>query len=154
MYAISAARVVNPPDATVVLDRASVWRGLVMKAENALPFVAGMQHCAILDRFPGGLVREIVLRGVPMRERVLFTPEIEVRFLREATEYSGWIVNAVHDSSFGLLLSFSFALRFPGTEDGSPEERAAGDAVREAYFGAIDSTLAAIRRLAESVVLS
>lgn len=148
MYTISAARLVNPEGSSVVLDRAMVWRGLVMKAENAVPFVPGMEYCAVLERFPGGLRREIVSRGARMRERVLLTPEIEVRFLREDTDHSGWIVNAVHESDWGLLLSFSFALRFPGTEEGSDAERAAGDAMKQSYFGAIDATLAAMRRMA------
>ena len=146
MYTISAARPVNPPGEDFPLSRAQMWRGLVMKAENALPFVPIMQSCKVLERFPDGLRREIVLRGESMRERITYTPEIEVRFVREHTEHLGWIVNAIHDSAFGLLLSFSFALRMPGTEEGSDAERAAGDAVRDSYLGAIDSTLAATRR--------
>jgi hypothetical protein len=147
MFTISAARPVNPPGEPVALSRTQLWRGLVMKAENALPFVAAMESCEILERYPDGFLREIVLRGARMRERIVLTPEIEVRFTRVDTPHAGWIVNAIHDSEWGLLLSFSFALRFPGTEDGSAEERAAGDAVRESYLGAIDSTLTATRQI-------
>jgi hypothetical protein len=33
---------------------AQLWKGLVLKAENALPFVAAMTHCEILERTDGG----------------------------------------------------------------------------------------------------
>jgi hypothetical protein len=147
VYTISAARAVNPPGEALVLTRAQLWRGLVMKAENALPFVPSMQSCEIIERYPDGFLREIVLRDARMRERIVLTPEIEVRFTRVDTLHAGWIANAIHDSAWGLLLSFSFALRFPGTTDGSVEERTAGDAVRESYLEAIDSTLAAARQI-------
>jgi len=146
MYAISKAIDVNPPGAEPVLTREQLWQGLVMKAENALPFVGAMESCRVLERYDDGFLREIVLRGERMRERITLTAPVEVRFERRDTDYSGWITNVIHDSDRGLVLSFSFAIRFPGCAEGSAEERAQGDAVRESYLAAVASTLAATRR--------
>jgi hypothetical protein len=35
-----------------------VWRGLVMKAENAVPFVPAMTRCEVVERRENQLVRE------------------------------------------------------------------------------------------------
>ena len=57
------------------LSRSDIWKGLVMKAENALPFVPGMAKCNVVKRMPNGLVRDIVFRGEDARERITFYPE-------------------------------------------------------------------------------
>ena len=57
------------------LSRRDIWKGLVMKAENALPFVPGMAKCNIVERKPNGLVRDIIFRGEDARERITFYPE-------------------------------------------------------------------------------
>src|SRR5262245_424871 len=63
MYAISETVPVNPAGITPVLSKSQVWQGLVMKAENALPFVPAMESCEIVERYGDGFLREIVLRG-------------------------------------------------------------------------------------------
>ncbi len=45
------------------LTRELVWAGLVMKAENAVPFVPGMQECAVAERFEGGFIRNVLING-------------------------------------------------------------------------------------------
>jgi hypothetical protein len=37
------------------LNRSQIWKGLVMKAENALPFVPGMAKCNVIERTANGL---------------------------------------------------------------------------------------------------
>src|SRR5262249_2148188 len=114
MYALSAAVVVNPPGVTPILSADQVWRGLVMKAENALPFVDAMQECRVVERFEDGFVREIVLRGVRMRERITFSPPAQVHFQRlEAGGHDGWITNVISESANGLMLVFTFCVGFP-----------------------------------------
>jgi hypothetical protein len=151
MYAVSATREVNPQGATPVLTAEQVWRGLVMKAENAVPFVDAMAHCRVLERYPDGFLREIVLRGVRMTERITFTPPVEVYFERvEAQGYDGWVSNLLSESDRGLLLTFTFAVGFPGVAANSPEEKRRGDEVKASYLSAVDSTLAAVRRMASN----
>jgi hypothetical protein len=154
MFAISAVLDINPPGISPVLSREQMWQGLVMKAENALPFVPAMQSCEVIERLDDGFIREIVLRGVRMRERIILTAPVEVRFIRLDTPYDGWITNVLHDGPRGLALSFSFAMRFPGASDGSPAERAEGQAVKDSYLGAIASTVDATRRMVSEGVIT
>src|SRR5438874_1861644 len=64
------------------LSRSEIWKGLVLKADNALPFVPGMAKCDVIERAANGLVRDIVFRGEGAREKVTFYPEEKVVFLR------------------------------------------------------------------------
>jgi hypothetical protein len=150
VFAFSAAVDVNPPGATPVLERAAVWRGLVMKAENALPFVPGMQSCTVLEHHAGGLVREVVVRGERFIERVTFTPEVAVLFERTDPARdapAGWITNVISESEHGLLLTFTFAVVLPEARPGSADEQQGADVMKASYVEAIKATLAAMRRI-------
>ena len=150
MYAVSATREVNPPGIVPVVTAEQVWRGLVMKAENAVPFVTAMEQCRVLERYHDGFLREIVLRGVRMTERITFTPPVEVYFERiEAQGYDGWITNLLSESDRGLMLTFTFAVGFPGVEPNSAEEKRRGDEVKASYLSAVDTTLVAVRQLVQ-----
>ena len=150
MFAFSAAADVNPPGTTPLLSRTQVWRGLIMKAENALPFVPAMESCTVLERSGDGLVRQVSVRGDRLVERVTFTPEVEVFFQREdsAGAPAGWITNVISESEHGLLLTFTFALILPGLAPGSPQERQSGETMKVSYVEAVAATLAAMRRFA------
>ncbi len=148
MYALSAAVPINPASAEPVLSREQIWRGLVMKAENALAFVPAMQTCDVLSRTDCGLLREITIGGQRFKERVTFTPPIEVLFERiDTTTNAGWITNVISESDYGLLLTFTFGLTFPDVTAGSAAEQQRGDAVKADYFGAVAATLRTVRNL-------
>ena len=149
MYTISASLEVNPPGAAPALTQEQMWLGLVMKAENALPFVKAMEDCRVLERYTDGFLREIKLRGVRMTERITFAPPVEVLFERvDAQGYDGWITNVISESARGLMLTFTFSVGFPNTASGSADEKRQGDAVKASYLSAIETTLDATRRLA------
>ena len=82
MYTMAASIDVDPLGCVVELTLDQVWRGLVMKAENALPFVPAMQECVVLERFANGLTRTVLARGERFIERVTFTPRVAVLFQR------------------------------------------------------------------------
>lgn len=149
MYALSLAFEVNPAGAESLLTREEVWRGLVMKAENALPFVPAMQSCAVIERFENGLVREVVARGERFIERVTFTPPIQVLFERrdEHGNAAGWITNVISESDRGLLLTFTFDVAIPGAAPGSAQEQQRGEEMKGSYEDAVRATLAAVRKL-------
>ena len=152
MYALSLAIDVNPPGAEPRLTREQVWRGLVMKAENAVPFVPGMTRCEVVQRLDAtSFWREADYRGSTLREKVTLTEPVQVLFEREAgTPDAGWITNVVSDHEGGLLLTFTFAVRFPGAAEGSAEERAEGERMEGAYRAAVANTLETVRRLAQT----
>src|SRR6202044_1154920 len=77
------------------LTRSLVWRGLVMKAENPLPFVPVITSCKVVERHGDGLLREIVDRGDPITERVTFHDERMVEFERLSGRVLGTIQNEI-----------------------------------------------------------
>ena len=145
MFALSYTTDVNPPGATPVLTRSQVWQGLVMKAEDARPFVPGMEKCEVVEHFDGGLVRDVSFKGDAVRERITFTPDIQVHF--DQFERGSWITNVISESERGLLLTFTFAVMFPGVQPGSTAERERGESMRGAYVAAVAATLDRVRAM-------
>jgi hypothetical protein len=128
------------------LSRSDIWKGLVMKAENALPFVPGMATCNVVKRMPNGLVRDIIFRGEDARERITLYPEKKVVFVRESGNVDGFIVNEILGDD-DLRLRFSFALQLVDAQSDSPEEREFRQIMERDYLKAVDATLGAIRKM-------
>jgi hypothetical protein len=146
MYTLAHTVDVNPSGVTPTLTRAQVWRGLEMKAENALPFVKGMTKCEVLERTGNIILREVVFAGSSHRERITLHAPVQVHF--ERVGEGGFIENTISDSERGLLLTFTFSLTMPGTESGSAEETANGESMKHAYIGAVAATLDRVRQMA------
>src|SRR5713226_9218504 len=122
MISVSNTVEVNPPGAEVELSRDDVWRGLLLKAENALPFVPAMTRCEVVERTEDTIVRTIEFRGQEFGERVTFTPQRQVRFERSYGPVLGTICNDLDEDAQGnLSLRFSFDLELAGVEPGSKE---------------------------------
>jgi hypothetical protein len=129
------------------LSRHDVWNGLMMKANNALPYVPIMQKCEVIERGDGWLVRDILLNNNPLRERVTFEPENRVIFERIGGNELGRIENVIgEDGSGNLTLTFSFGLTKEGLPDSSDAEQKHFAPMEGAYLGAVASTLGAVRR--------
>jgi hypothetical protein len=129
------------------LSRSEIWKGLVMKAENALPFVPGMAKCEVLERTANGLVRDIVFRGEDAREKITYYPEEKVVFLRLSGNVDGFIVNEIIGGDDDLRLRFSFALQLVDAPSDSTKEREFREVMERDYVKAVDATLGAIRRM-------
>jgi Domain of unknown function (DUF1857) len=146
MYRLSRTIPVNEPSKSF-LSRHEVWSGLLMKANNALPYVPMMQKCEVVERGDGWLVRDILLNGTPLRERVTFEPEQRVIFERTQGAELGRIENVIgEDANGNLTLTFSFGLKKDGVAEGSAAETAHFSPMEGAYMGAVASTLAAVRK--------
>lgn len=134
-----------------VLSRSHIWRGLVMKGENALPFVPVMEACDVIERGTENgtdwLIREIRIGGNAMRERVTFHPEHTVEFERLDGIERGTILNEILDEAGDLALRFTFTLSREDMEDGSAAEKAYADSMEETYLKAVRSTIDTTRRL-------
>ena len=132
----------------VVIDRPALWEGLVMKANDALPFVPAMASCTVTQRLSETVFdRDIELRGQPHSERVTLEEPHRVVFTRTAGSVLGTIANEIEEEGGELFLRFSFALVITGTEGGSPEEREYAEGMTADYLGAVDATLAAVRKV-------
>jgi Domain of unknown function (DUF1857) len=129
------------------LTRSDIWKGLVMKAEDALPFVPGMAKCNVVKRTPNGLVRDIIFRGEDARERITFYPEHKVVFVRESGNVDGFIVNEVLGDDDDPRLRFSFALQLVDAPSDSAAEQEFRQVMERDYLKAVDATLGAIRKM-------
>jgi len=131
-----------------ILSAPDIWRGLVMKAEDPVPFVKPITACTILERTGNGLVREIVHKGETLRERITYDVGRSVTFVRETGTERGTIINEiVDDPTDGLLLRFAFKLEIEGMKPGSPEETAFAKSMENDYVPAVQATIMQIRRL-------
>ena len=154
MIFVSHALPVNVPDEPR-LTPANVWDGLVLKANNALPFVPAMTYCEVTQRLSDTVFdRDIDFRGQRFTERITLEPPYRVTFTRIAGPVLGTIANEVESTDDGLALRFSFALVVHGVAGGSAEEQAYADSMTADYLQAVAATLNAMRRLAEAAVAS
>lgn len=145
MYALSYATLVNPESVEPKLTREQVWRGLELKAENAIPFVNGMSQCDVLERTDTTIDRVVTFRGSQHHEHIVLSEPIQVYFERK--DGTGWIYNTISDSDMGLLLTFTFGITFPGVAENTPEEKAHGENMKGAYTGAVTATLSRVRQM-------
>ncbi len=131
-----------------VLGRADVWQGLVMKANNALPFVPAMTYCEVTERLnEHSFIRQIEFRGERCHEKITLTPQELVLFERLDGSVLGNIRNTIEEDADGLGLRFSFSLTLAGIADGSVEEQEYAKIVEKDYLKAVDATLGAIRKM-------
>ncbi|MBI2725168.1 MAG: DUF1857 family protein [Polaromonas sp.] len=147
MIYVSSEVMVNNDPALPKLSKNDVWKGLLMKAENALPFVPSMSKCEVVQRTANGLVRDIVFRGEDARERITFFPKEKVVFVRESGNADGFIVNEVLGDGDDMRLRFSFALQLVDAASGSDKEREFRESMEKDYLKAVGATLEAIRKM-------
>ena len=132
------------------LDRAAVWDGLVLKANNALPFVPSMTYCEVTQRHSDTVFdRDIDFRGERFTERITLEQPHRVTFTRIAGPVLGTIANEIEGPEDDLKLRFSFALVVAGVEGGSAQELQYADSMTGDYLKAVAATLNAMRRLAQ-----
>jgi hypothetical protein len=137
------------------LSRADVWDGLVLKANNALPFVPSMTFCEVTDRISDTVFdRDIDFRGQRFTERITLEEPHRVTFTRIAGPVLGTIANEIEGDGDDLQLRFSFALVVQGVEGGSPEEQDYADSMTGDYLKAVAATLAAMRRIKSGEAVS
>jgi hypothetical protein len=130
------------------LTRSLVWRGLMMKAENPLPFVPVITSCRIVERQRSRLVREIVDKGDTITEVVTFQPERMVKFERVSGRVLGTILNEIIEDADGdLALRFTFTLTVEGVAPDSAAEREFAGQMEQGYLMADAATLKAMRKL-------
>jgi hypothetical protein len=111
--------------------------------------VPSITYCKVIERHsPTSFVREIELKGDRMTERVTLEPEHKVTFERLSGPVLGTIRNVIDEDAGGQIsLRFAFELEVTGLAAGSAAETDHARSMEHAYLGAVDATLAAIRKL-------
>jgi len=149
MINVSRTLRVNDDPSQPKLTRAQMWQGLVMKAENPVPFVESMTASTVVERTRDGLVRDVISRGEKMRERITFYPQHKVVFERLQSSALGTILNEIIEDEKGeLCLKFTFTLEVAGIAPGSAEEKAYAETIGTSYQMAVNTTIARLRELA------
>jgi Domain of unknown function (DUF1857) len=137
------------------LRRDDVWDGLVLKANNALPFVPSMTFCEVTARHGDTVFdRDIDFRGQRFTERITLEAPHRVVFTRIAGPVLGTIANEIEGDGDDLSLRFSFALVVTGVEGGSPAEQEYADSMTGDYLKAVAATLNAMRQIAKDKALA
>jgi len=135
------------------LTRQDVWDGLVLKANNALPFVPSITYCEVTERYSDTIFdRDIDFRGERFTERITLEQPHRVTFTRIAGPVLGTIANEIEGPDDDLKLRFSFALVVEGVQGGSAAEQEYADSMTGDYLKAVAATLNAMRRIAEGAL--
>ena len=145
--------VVNDPSDPLLtsLTREEVWFGLLCRAEDARPFLPGLESCRIVERSDDVLARELNFGAVVIRDSVTLTPMESIRFESEATatHAGGTLTISIEEPAPGVLaLRFRYRTSLPEGA-GSPDE-AYVDYVKAAYHQSDLDTVRVIRMIAES----
>jgi hypothetical protein len=148
MIFVSHVLPVNGGGVSITKDQ--LWAGLVKKASNALPFVSSMSSCTVIDRISDTVFdRDIVLGDGAYTERITLHEPNRVVFTRIAGDVLGTIANEIEGDDDDLRLRFSFALVVSTAEPGSTEEEAYAEGMKADYLKAVESTIAAVKKMAE-----
>ena len=148
MFTFAHTAPVNPPGATPKVSREVLWRVLMMKAEDATPFISIMESCKVLERTEDGLIREVRILGETFKERLMFLEPDLVYFGRFETQGVGWDVNAVSEDPDGLQLTISMGASFPDAVAGSDRERQRGEQIVRSLPEVVDAVIQRARELA------
>ncbi|MDX6152659.1 SRPBCC family protein [Marinococcus sp. PL1-022] len=145
MFTVSKSMFVNDStDHEPILNHDHVWEGLVMKAEDATPFVEVMTACRILERGDRFLRREVEVHGHKSQEWVTFFPKHMIVFEPLDGPTRGLIKNEIEEDEQGAL-AIRFTFTFELAEDETMSEQAYAKRMEDSYTSAVETTLATIR---------
>lgn len=149
---------INDPSnpAVPLLSRAQLWFGLLCRAEDAVPFLPGLEACVIVARAPLRLERELRFGSVTVHDIVTLQPEVSVRFdSRVSDEHAGGSLTITIEAPEAERLFLRFAYETTlgdaaNSADPADAENAAYiEFVKSAYHASDLDTVRVIRRLAE-----
>lgn len=130
------------------LSREQLWRGLVYRAENPMPFVLGLDECRIVARTERTLRRELHFGSLTVRDRVTLDHMTRVRYETQAgggLPASSLVMTIEEPSANELVVRFEYeTVRRAGD---APGEAYYNTFLKKAYVEADIDTIRTIRRL-------
>ena len=136
------------------LSREQLWRGLVLRAENPLLFVLGLDGFEVVERTENELQRVLRFGSLRLRDRVSFSPMRQVCYAIEAAGESPAATLAMtieEPEADQLFVRFDYETLPAGTAEALDEFYSSF--ARQAYIEADIDTISAIRRLAQTDAL-
>jgi hypothetical protein len=143
--------ITDPGNPLVVpLTREQIWSGLLQRVENPLPFLPGLESCAILERTSEGLLRELDFGPATLRDHVTMVEAQWVRFdiVPSTTSAGGSLTINIEEPQPGFLF-LRFAYRTALASD--PEERAYVEYIKSAYHQSDVDCVRIVRTLAATI---
>ena len=142
--------ITDPDNPLVVpLTREQIWNGLLQRVENPLPFLPGLESCAILERTSEALLRELDFGPATIRDRVTMAEAQWVCFdiVPSPSSAGGSLTINIEEPQPGFLfLRFAYRTALASTPDS--EERAYLEYVKSAYHHSDVDCVRIIRTLA------
>jgi len=142
--------ITDPDNPLVVpLTREQIWNGLLQRVENPLPFLPGLESCAILERTSEALLRELDFGPATIRDRVTMAEAQWVCFdiVPSPSSAGGSLTINIEEPQPGFLfLRFAYRTALASTPDS--EERAYLEYVKSAYHQSDVDCVRIIRTLA------
>ena len=142
---------INDPDNPLIaaLSREQLWRGLLHRVENPLPFLPGLESCTIRERGAASLLRDLNFGAAVIQDRVTLADGAWVRFdiLPSASHAGGSLTITIEEPQPGHLF-LRFAYRTTLGEQGAAEDRAYVEYVKAAYHQSDVDCVRIIRTLA------
>lgn len=141
---------INDPGNPLIesLSRDQLWRGLMHRVEDPVPFLPGLESCTIVERGDCELLRELDFGAATIRDRVTYADELWVRFdiLPSATHAGGSLQISIEEPAAEHLF-LRFAYQTTLAESGT-EEKAYIEYVKSAYHQSDVDMVRIIRTLA------
>ena len=136
------------------LSREQLWRGLVRRAEDPVPFVLGLDECRILDRGENYLKRELRFGAVHFVDHVRLDPPDAVRYESDAGGlHAGSSLTVTIEEPGPDVLFVRFRYETLGTDSAPGDDPRYDEARRSAYRESDIDTIRKIREYAANGLL-
>ncbi len=142
---------INDPTNPLIptLTRAELWRGLMYRVENPVPFLPGLEACTILERGPASVRRELRFGNAVIHDAVDFEEEERVHFvIAPSAEHAGGELTITIEEPAREHLFLRFAYHTTLAEGKDWEDAAYIDYVKSAYHASDLDCVQLIRMLA------
>ncbi len=120
-----------------VLSREQLWQGLLYRVENPLPFLPGLESCAIIERNADHLVRQLDFGPAVIEDHVTLALNQWVCFeIKPSESHAGGSLTITIEEPASNHLFLRFAYRTTLSDAPGSEDAAYASYVKSAYHQA------------------
>ena len=131
----------------VQLTPAELWKGLINKAEDPVPYLPEITACTVLERYPNGLLREIQVRnGKRQRELATFEPMRRITFAQLTDPLLAEIVNEIGTDQVGRTTFTLYVTLSPAGLERAAREPGFSAKIDEFFGGTVGQIVETLHR--------
>jgi hypothetical protein len=142
---------INDPQNPLIppLSRQQVWRGLLHRVEDPVPFLPGLESCVIIERHADALLRQLDFGPTVIQDRVTLAEAHWVRFeIQPSPTHPGGSLTITIEEPEPAFLFLRFAYLTTLASKPGSEDRAYIEYVKSAYHQSDVDCVRLIRTLA------